>query len=126
MTRSAWLVSALIVAAPLAISACQGSSRSVDPAEEKPTISAAGLNETPSEIALQEALETLPSHQSKQWEMPDRTSSGFVTPLRSFKIKTGHYCRDFMQTVSSNGEIVSTQGTACRTDDGRWLVVTQK
>lgn len=73
--------------------------------------------------AVQFALETLPSDTTQRWQVGDNTQSGYVTPLRTFRIETGHYCREYLETVSLNGEVRSRIETACRTQDGRWLTV---
>ena len=73
--------------------------------------------------ALQEALESLPSNQTKRWAVADGSASGFVTPLRTFRIETGHYCREFLETLSNGQDFTTIQAVACRSDDGRWLVV---
>ena len=50
--------------------------------------------------ALQKALESVASQRLYRWENHDSGISGFVTPLRTFKIQTGHYCRQFMEAVA--------------------------
>jgi surface antigen len=74
-------------------------------------------------MAFQDALETFPSNETKRWKSPDGSASGFVTPLRTFRIETGHYCREFLETVSTDQGLISSQGIACRTREGRWLGV---
>ena len=73
--------------------------------------------------ALQKALESVASQRLYRWENHDSGISGFITPLRTFKIQTGHYCRQFMEAVAKDGKIASSVHTACRTDQGRWIVV---
>ena len=73
--------------------------------------------------ALQQALETRQSQDIYRWSSQQGGSSGFITPLRTFKIETGHYCRQFMEAVAKQGNLTSGIETACRADDGRWIVV---
>jgi len=73
--------------------------------------------------ALQQALETQPSREISRWASQDSGASGFITPLRTFKIETGHYCRQFMEAVAKQGDLASGIQTACRADDGQWIVV---
>lgn len=125
MTRSSWYDATLILAIAFATSACQGSAppektgsgRVID----SPDISATSRKQAV--MAFQDALETLPSNQTKRWKSPDGSASGFVTPLRTFRIATGHYCREFLETVSTNLGLLSSQGIACRTRKGHWLQV---
>jgi surface antigen len=72
--------------------------------------------------AVQQALETRPSDDALRWNHGNG-SSGSVTPLRTFRIKTGHYCRDFAETVNTGAQPVSAVRTACRGSQGTWGVV---
>lgn len=73
--------------------------------------------------ALQQALENRPSREIYRWVSSANGASGFITPLRTFKIETGHYCRQFMEAVAKQGDLASAIQTACRSEDGRWIVV---
>ncbi len=73
--------------------------------------------------ALQQALESRPSREILRWVSQESGTSGFITPLRTFKINTGHYCRQFMEAVARQGDLASAIETACRADDGLWIVV---
>jgi surface antigen len=72
---------------------------------------------------LQLALEKHLSQNAVSWQSPDGTVTGFAMPVRSFKIDTGHYCREFFETVAFGEVWRSAGGTACRSEQGRWLVV---
>jgi surface antigen len=72
--------------------------------------------------AVQEALETRPSNETYRWDSGDG-SYGSVMPTRTFRIKSGHYCRDYMETLAKDSERVSTSRTACRDSQGAWRVV---
>ena len=71
---------------------------------------------------VQHALEFQVSGTTAAW----RGSNGValeVTPLRTFKIATGHFCRDYRVVVQSAALTRAAARTACRTDDGLWLEV---
>lgn len=69
---------------------------------------------------VQEALESALSNQNRRWVGARNGTYGFVTPLRTFRITTGHYCRDFLETVARGASVLSVTKTACRDDDGQW------
>ena len=71
--------------------------------------------------ALQLALESLRSRATYKWQ--DSTgSNGSVTPTRTFRIATGHYCREYTEVVSGPTGMASTIRVACRNADGIWKV----
>lgn len=72
--------------------------------------------------AVQQALETKPSEQTLDWNAPSGPS-GSVTPLRTFKITTGHYCRDYREVVLRDDVPVTALRRACRARDGVWRSV---
>ena len=76
-----------------------------------------------SRSVLQDVLETQRSQQMRLWRSDATGVSGSVMPLRTFKIKTGHYCRDYRETVVANGLMDSRDGTACRSDGGLWVPI---
>ena len=71
---------------------------------------------------VQEALETRLRDEMIRWNHGNG-SSGSVTPLRTFRIKTGHYCREFAETINTGAQPVSAVRTACRGSQGTWGVV---
>lgn len=75
-----------------------------------------------SQQSLQATLETVLSDRSRPWEAPDRTVSGFVTPLRTFKNTEGQYCREYRMEVLLSSEARSDRRIACRSEAGRWIV----
>ncbi len=72
---------------------------------------------------VQRTLETKLKHQTGKWDDPLNGTLGLVTPLRSYKSTTGHYCREFMEVVTRKGVVRSALQKACRTPRGRWLRV---
>ena len=72
---------------------------------------------------VQETLETVLSQQTRRWQYNGTGNGGFVTPLRTFRIKTGHYCREYMETVSTRQGLNSSIFTACRDGAAVWRIV---
>src|SRR5690606_33458996 len=61
---------------------------------------------------LQDALEQLVSSDTRRWQAGGG-ASGVVTPLRTFKIDDGRYCRDFLEVILIGGHGPSYEkGTA--------------
>lgn len=72
--------------------------------------------------AVQTALESLRSHAAYKWE-GTAGSSGSITPTRTFRIATGHYCREYQEAVSNPAGVTSANRIACRDGQGFWQVV---
>ena len=73
---------------------------------------------------VQDALVHRLSGQSSTWRGTAAGVRGSVTPLRTFRIVTGHWCREFQETVILPALAEVRVLTACRSqDDGRWIVV---
>ena len=84
----------------------------------------AAEDRTLAEAAVQEALESLPSRQTRSWRNPATGSSGFVMPIRTFRIESGHFCREYQEAIATPGSAEARQFTACRrAADGAWLTV---
>lgn len=73
-------------------------------------------------VALQDAMETLKSGMTYNWEDGSSGSYGSITPLRTFRIKTGHFCREYREKVARGNAVVSASRIACRDTDGIWKV----
>ena len=74
--------------------------------------------------SLQDTLEHTASQQTRRWSVAGSQTRGSVTPLRTFKIKTGHYCREFRETISSAAAGVQVgEQIACRNGAGLWVRV---
>ncbi|HEY7494294.1 MAG TPA: RT0821/Lpp0805 family surface protein [Candidatus Tectomicrobia bacterium] len=74
-------------------------------------------------VAASQALESVPSGQSVTWRNPDSGNSGMVTPVRTYQVSSGQYCREYTQTIYIGGEKHQSYGTACRQPDGTWKIV---
>ena len=73
--------------------------------------------------AQYQALEYAPAGDQIAWQNPDNGHYGSVTPVRTYQVASGQYCREFQQQAAIGGEIREVYGTACRQPDGSWQVV---
>ncbi len=73
--------------------------------------------------ALQETLETRVSRGVGTWRNAATGNMGSMTPLRTYRIKIGTYCRDYRETVTRGGEAVAHIATACRDRNGTWIPI---
>jgi len=69
---------------------------------------------------IQISLESAPSQEKRYWVGNPSGAYGYVMPLRTFRITSGHYCREFQETVATDDGIVSATKIACRDDDKIW------
>ena len=67
-----------------------------------------------------QALEKSASGTTVSWENPDGRSRIEVTPVRTFRIKSGQFCRQFERLHVLQGVARNDQGIACREADGFW------
>ena len=73
------------------------------------------------EEAVQLALEKVVRKRTHQWHDGASGSFGMVTPQRTFRIKSGQYCREYTEVVYSSGGPNSGVRVACRDDEGTWI-----
>ncbi len=73
--------------------------------------------------ALQETLETRVSAQTGTWRNAATDNAGSVTPLRTYRIAIGTYCRGYRETVTRGGQAVARIATACRDGNGTWIPI---
>ena len=70
--------------------------------------------------AARQALETAPTGVAVPWTNPDTGHAGAVTPVRTYQVADGRYCREYQQVVTVGGQPQQSYGTACRQPDGSW------
>jgi surface antigen len=71
--------------------------------------------------AVQDALERAPSRHARRWRSGSSGTSGVITPLRTFRVSDGRYCRDYLEVIVQQGQVpASAMTTACRRADGTW------
>ncbi len=56
----------------------------------------------------------------------DGRAQGDVVALRDGRDSSGHYCREFQQTITVGGKRERGYGTACRRPDGAWQIVSTR
>ncbi len=75
------------------------------------------------EVAVSVALETHVSGEPAHWQNPDSGSKGSVEPVRTFKISTGQWCREYAHAIDIRGwreRKTTLHAIACREANGRW------
>ena len=75
------------------------------------------------EAAISVALEKHVSGQPARWHNPDSGSKGSIEPLRTFKISTGQWCREYAHAIDLRGwqeRQATLRAIACREAGGRW------
>ena len=70
--------------------------------------------------AVQQALETHTSGVTLTWRNIDNGHAGSITPIRTYKTKSGYFCRVYTEAVNVAGTTRRYQETACRDRDGVW------
>lgn len=69
-----------------------------------------------------QALETTKTNQTSQWVNPDTGNKFAVTPTETYQSAAGQPCREFIMSADSNGGEETTRKTACRNDQGQWVI----
>lgn len=72
------------------------------------------------EAALQDALETKASGTEVSFASGEAGVQGRISPTRTYRSRTGHWCREFSEIVESGGIREHRHGLACRLDSGGW------
>jgi surface antigen len=75
---------------------------------------------------VQIALENTFSGMRLSWKNAASGHSGTVTPISTFKSKSGFYCRVYEETITIDNRTERYTDTACRDSDGRWKPVAVK
>jgi hypothetical protein len=71
--------------------------------------------------SAQSRATAVPLGESVIWR--DGNAHGSVTPVREGTTTYGRYCREFQQIVTIGGREENAYGTACRSADGSWEIV---
>lgn len=72
--------------------------------------------------ARSSALERKISGTEVSWTNPDSGNFGTMIPVKTWRTKTGRYCREFEESITIDGAVNVERGVACRTEDGKWKV----
>lgn len=71
---------------------------------------------------VQEALETKVSGEPVYIGQEGNWSE-ILTPIKTYKSKSGHWCRQYLRQTTFGGLDLSIRGTACRDENGTWTTV---
>lgn len=71
---------------------------------------------------LNQVYESSPSNQRTQWVNPDTNRSYTVTPRPAYKQQSGQVCREAEILATVDGRPEKVVSTACRDNDGRWVI----
>jgi len=75
--------------------------------------------------AIERALERSASGQSVAWENPDSGSHGEIVPVRTYRSKSNHWCREYLASKIAGGVEEKIRAIACRAGEGDWVKVEQ-
>lgn len=81
------------------------------------------LEEQAMSDTLQYSLEYNKTNQAADWVNPDTSHTGTVVPVLTFVNNLGEPCREFITTITIDGEQQQGYGTACRQTNGTWYTV---
>lgn len=70
--------------------------------------------------AVQEALETTLSGVAVARADEALGTVVSITPIRTYRSESQHWCREFVERVTIDGEQITRYGLACREKDGGW------
>jgi surface antigen len=73
------------------------------------------------EAAFQHSLETMVSGQAHRWRAAQGSASASLTPLRTFRSASGHFCREYQARIETKLRRAELHGIACRSEDALWL-----
>lgn len=73
--------------------------------------------------AIEQALERSASGQSVEWRNPDSGVHGQVVPVRTYRSKSNHWCREYLASKVSDDVEEKTRAIACRASNGGWVKV---
>ncbi|MEQ8357058.1 MAG: RT0821/Lpp0805 family surface protein [Kiloniellaceae bacterium] len=76
--------------------------------------------------AVNQALERSASGESLAWRNPDSGTHGQVIPVRTYRSKSDHWCREYRASKVSAGAEEKIRAIACRAADGGWIKVEER
>lgn len=71
-------------------------------------------------VKAEEQAHATPVGETITWNNPDSGNSGSVTPTREGTNTSGQTCREYEQTVTTDGKEQKAKGKSCRQADGSW------
>ncbi len=73
--------------------------------------------------AVNRALENTPSGEKVAWNNPDSGVHGEVVPVRTYRSKSNHWCREYLASKVRDGLEQKIRAIACRDSGGAWVKV---
>ena len=70
--------------------------------------------------AAQSSFEHSKNGTSTTWNNPNTGNYGSTTPIKTYQVANGRYCREYQTEVTVGGKTERAYGTACRQADGSW------
>ena len=130
--------SAVLITKNITIRCAQNDSKSMSPKQMMGagTLLGAFADKTISQSLDQEDMsyhqqtvvqtETGPLNQTLIWKNPDSGHSGSVTAIREIpQDSNGDLCREYKQTINTDGKSETAVGIACQHKDGTWSLENQ-
>lgn len=74
---------------------------------------------------IEQALENSASGESVAWRNPDSGSYGEVVPVRTYRSKSDHWCREYLASKVTGAVEEKTRAIACRAGNGDWVKAEQ-
>jgi hypothetical protein len=71
---------------------------------------------------MQQALEKQASGNPLRWTQAGDRVSGTITPLATYRLPDGTYCRNFRQELQLSGDSRTYYAMACRSEAGTWVI----
>lgn len=72
--------------------------------------------------AVAQALEQTASGGKLAWDSPGTGAYGEVTPVRTYRSKSNHWCREYLAVKIADGSEETIRAIACREADGSWAL----
>lgn len=70
-----------------------------------------------------QALEHAGDGETIYWNPRNEDTRYKVTPVKTYQVQDGRYCREYTATATVGGRSQETYGRACRQPDGAWQIV---
>jgi surface antigen len=74
---------------------------------------------------IERALERAASGEAVAWRNPDSGSYGEVVPVRTYRSKSNHWCREYLASKVTGDIEEKTRAIACRAGNGDWVKAEQ-
>ena len=75
-------------------------------------------------MAMQIAMERRQDNEASTWTNGISGNHGAVVPRRTYRSRSGDFCRNFEETMTVAGVTATFERTACRGGDGNWTALT--